>query len=523
LLGLLDPFLFGFPGIDRFWGGEVVEFAFGTFYPGGLAVLAAAFAVPACVRAWRRGEAVPAFLWAGALVGVLLALGRHTPVYPWLHEHVAGFGRSRWPSAAGYLIAVHVAALAGVGFGEVLAERARIRRASFAALAIGTLLLSAWALARGPASDAFRALQLAGAPPYQAAPYEAFRDAWLATLPVRGAQIAAAGALGLILTNAPRRFALVWIAILVLDLFVAAGRFEAPAARGFYDHASESVVAIRNELGDRRMFTPRTTDQLGNFLYGTKELTPFEWARNAMLCNANGPFGINQANGCEPLGPRRHEAFTQAFDSDETPWEIKERLFDLWDAALLVTSSVRPLEVPTLRNPDQGIELSRHEPRLGRATLLSGWKTHTDSRTLLAELLSPRHDPGRLTLLEPVPGRAPPPATAQATEPALPVHWEAVPNGFRAAWMSGPAGVLRVLQSWAPGWEATVNGERTAVHRADFLFMAVPVPRGPCEVELTYRPASLRRGVWLSLLGLVGIGGCLLIERRTNSLPSKLE
>jgi uncharacterized membrane protein YfhO len=80
--------------------------------------------------------------------------------------------------------------------------------------------------------------------------------------------------------------------------------------------------------------------------------------------------------------------------------------------------------------------------------------------------------------------------------------------------------MLRILETWAPGWEATVNGVPAPVHRADFLFLAVPVPEGPCEVDLVYRPASVRRGLWLSLAGLLAIGGCLALDRRTHSVPS---
>ena len=44
------------------------------------------------------------------------------------------------------------------------------------------------------------------------------------------------------------------------------------------------------------------------------------------------PAGIPQVLGCEPLNPRRHEAFTQAFDPPQTKHRIRERIFDLWDA-----------------------------------------------------------------------------------------------------------------------------------------------------------------------------------------------
>jgi hypothetical protein len=432
---------------------------------------------------------------------------------------VPGFDRSRWPATAGFLVAVHVAGLAGVGLGSIVTHRRRVVEASLLAVASGAGLLALWAAA-GRDDDALRALQLGGAAGFQVGPWEEHFGSWRATLPARGAQLVAAGVLGLVLTGTRIRLALVWIALLVADLSAAAGRLGPPAARGFYDGGvPDGVLAIRAEVGERRIFTPRATDQLGNFLYGARSLAPFEWARRAMLCNANVPFGVAQANGCEPLGSRRHDAFVQAFESVDTPWEIKERIFDLWDAALFVASDVRPLDVPHL-GPDAGVELSRHEPRLARAQVVSGWRTHDDPTRLLAELLSPDHDPALFVLLEAAPGGAEPPPPSPAHASARTVSWEARQNAFHAEWEEGPSGMLRVLETWAPGWEATVNREPAPVHRADFLFLAVPVPEGPCRVDLVYRPDSVRRGLWLSLAGLLIIAGCLVFDRPTHSPSS---
>jgi uncharacterized membrane protein YfhO len=46
-----------------------------------------------------------------------------------------------------------------------------------------------------------------------------------------------------------------------------------------------------------------------------------------------------------------------------------------------------------------------------------------------------------------------------------------------------------------------VNGEETAVLRANYLFRAVKVPAGESEVEFRYRPASFQAGAAISLSG----------------------
>jgi hypothetical protein len=70
----------------------------------------------------------------------------------------------------------------------------------------------------------------------------------------------------------------------------------------------------------------------------------------------------------------------------------------------------------------------------------------------------------------------------------------------------GPAGWLVLTDVWFPGWNCTVNGQPAEIHRADFLFRAVRVPAGSCEVVFTFEPESYRRGRELSLGAAVLLG-----------------
>jgi len=54
--------------------------------------------------------------------------------------------------------------------------------------------------------------------------------------------------------------------------------------------------------------------------------------------------------------------------------------------------------------------------------------------------------------------------------------------------------------------------------------MAVPVPDGPCEVVLSYQPASVRNGMVLSVAGFLGLLFCFAgpgtPRRRTSNPPN---
>lgn len=60
-----------------------------------------------------------------------------------------------------------------------------------------------------------------------------------------------------------------------------------------------------------------------------------------------------------------------------------------------------------------------------------------------------------------------------------------------------------------PGWMVTIDGQPASGYRFEGMFRAVDVPAGEHTIEWSYHPASVRNGLWisgLSILGLLAIG-----------------
>jgi hypothetical protein len=62
------------------------------------------------------------------------------------------------------------------------------------------------------------------------------------------------------------------------------------------------------------------------------------------------------------------------------------------------------------------------------------------------------------------------------------------------------AGYLVLLDTFYPGWVATLDGQPTSIYRADYLGRAIFIPAGEHLVRFEYKPQSFQWGLWLALL-----------------------
>jgi len=62
---------------------------------------------------------------------------------------------------------------------------------------------------------------------------------------------------------------------------------------------------------------------------------------------------------------------------------------------------------------------------------------------------------------------------------------------------------LVVSENFFPGWRATVDGRPGAVTRANYNLMAVPLPEGAHEIELSFADPAYAKGKWITLIALL--------------------
>lgn len=148
------------------------------------------------------------------------------------------------------------------------------------------------------------------------------------------------------------------------------------------------------------------------------------------------------------------------------------------------------------------VKIYQNEQALPRARVVGRVTAVADDAAALARLAAPDFDPAREVVIGEDELAA---AGLAAADFATDTASDAPPTVLeyraeRAAFdltLAAP-GVLVLADTWFPGWQVQVDGQPAALLRADYLFRGVALNAGQHRVVLTYRPASLRRGAWLS-------------------------
>ncbi|MFI5265592.1 MAG: YfhO family protein, partial [Candidatus Levyibacteriota bacterium] len=80
-----------------------------------------------------------------------------------------------------------------------------------------------------------------------------------------------------------------------------------------------------------------------------------------------------------------------------------------------------------------------------------------------------------------------------------------LPNTVQIRTHSDKESFLVLTDAFYPGWTAQVDGKPAPIYRTDFAFRGVAVPKGAHRIDFDYAPASFRYGIYVAIIGLVGM------------------
>jgi len=501
LPSIVFPNFVGFGG-PTYWGSMPF-----TDYPnaflGVIVVLLAALGF-----AGRGGGETAARIFAGAIAAfaLVVSLGRHTPLYGMLYDHLPLFNKFRIPVMVLILFQLGMGLAAAWGWG-VLVQPGRDKAKPdlvdrvIGGVAVALGLLGLFAL--------FGAESLRGA----------YVTSALGQQPRMGAE--AARAAFAMFTGDLGKVAFLGLGLTAVAWFARRGKLPIALASVI------TLVLLLSELWpvSRNVMQPTIGEPVArNLDAGRDEVVEFlEKAGPPGTYRAFFPeselfqdnrlagFGIGLVGG-------RHSAKTKLFqDLMETNALYQLPWLALLNARYWVFSRpVSPTDIPAdwyaLLKPaftGQGGVVYEYALAMPRATVVGAWQVVPDTgRAVLDSVTAVVRNPAGFTWLTSDPGipsgEAEPAGTATITRYRL-HEVEVEVDATRPA-------VLRLADLWYPDWKVTVDGRPAGLLRADHALRAVAVPQGRHKVVFKFVSGAFIAGLWLSIgstvvaLGLLGAG-----------------
>lgn len=521
-LSLLIPDVYGSPLRGDYWAlwrygaPNVLEFA------GYCGLPATALALLAALRKVARREAM---LWFGlGLFAFLLASG--TPLCRLFYFGVPGFAQSGSPARALVLVCFAAALLAGFGAEEIQERVERDWKSAALSLAGACGLIAAlvgilWVLAPGLAAREYTK-QVDLTPVLSAVSAPALGRGLL----MLAASVGLVTILAWLLRDNPpeQRRATIGGAL----LFTAAGTLlfsglgANPTAPDGFAYRGTELTRWLAAQPDRVSTLNRgwRLDQTSSALMPPNTSTAMGWrdtqGYDSLLLGAHRRLAdAADATGNASPQANGNMVFTRA------PLSSLHALM----AAPILVSRVALDPLPPIQPFTAGpVYVYRNPAALPEARVISYWEDCSDADAILKlkqwsadDLINSAliHD-GRASDLGAPAAGGPPGATRPVT-----IHRDRGPNRIRLRLDAGPAGLLLLAESAAPGWRAYTAGTSQPFRpaRANIAFQVAPVGPNAAEMEWRYEPSSFRAGLWLALTAmsaLTALAAARIGVRRTG-------
>lgn len=511
LITLFAPEFFGHPASGTYWGYATYweDHAYMGLFP---LVMALAAIWLYLKRRWRSGEPVTLSLrltpfFAGfALLSLVLAMGRNTPVYLWLFDTIPGFAYFQAPARLLIWYTAAVAVLAGIGtqhFRLTFAGRFGWRLLLAACLGITVLGLIGRPFLASSRSQTFGvALITLGI-------WLGLTAVLILTTPHKTTAIQPA--------PLPDRYTAFWrgavLAGISLNLFWAAWDLLPMLPPAIFTQQTESAALLRQQPGDYRYLVRERFDYRIKFdqyfrfdRFGPPDPVYWHNFRETLAPNMGVYAGLPAANNDDPLVVDRWRRLLNLVEKTDS-----DRLAGLMHVGYLLDRP-GPTGRPVLYRADH-FAIQRVADPLPRAYFVAGAYGAASSAEAIARLTAPDFD-SRAELV--IMGGAGGSSTGEGAFAPAAIE-TAEPQRVRLTVEAPAAGFVVLTDTFYPGWQATVDGRPVPIRAANLAFRAISVPAGPHTITFVYRPLSFRLGLIISAatLGAVVVASLLFLIRST--------
>lgn len=532
LLSAVFPFMGGFPGFpDRFWQQGLFEFWVGTFYMGAMIVIVVPCALACLTR--RQPGLLPGrkpWIILGCIlvvIGIILAMGENTPIYPWLHEHMPLMNRFRFPSKLLVISIIGLLMLGAAGVDALIAMRACAEKdraetpdkskAAFGAangntLNIILIVQAAIVFVCGIFAVVFW-LNPALPPQLTGMPGAKISQVALARAGVYGMitwgflLASYLWVVAVVKTRlSMRTLAVAGLAVVFLNLFFVSRQIH-PAGPASVMSGKAPEIAKSAASTDYRVFSMYSGVQ--QFLYADPRPEMYEWALQAGSGGMWLPFEISQFYQAATKFLKYKNIERLIYSQNR---QVSENTLDMFGIRWIVHGPQWP-EI-LWGNAPREIRVNERPNATPRFKVFNTWTAVETDTAVMEAMVQGRFSPSQL-LVEPVAlyrGRNKT-STISNSDGTFAGGRVAVEkkhvNGVTLQTSTAGRTILYFGDTWYPGWSAKIDGVEVPINRVNYMFMGVELPSGTHVVEFDYYPTHFTLCVIISIMMIVSII-CLL-------------
>ena len=236
-------------------------------------------------------------------------------------------------------------------------------------------------------------------------------------------------------------------------------------------------------------------------------------------------YGIQSEGGYLSLFPGRYEEFWGLIDKkiEGISYKVTDynsKLLDLLNVKYFIGAATDEAEqkfndskFELVYNEGKEMRIYKNKNYLERAFFISDYKVLKDKREILKALADNNFKPDKTVILE--------------EEPKVNIDYEALSNNLGQVNILDYAansllidvdapqdGFLVLGDSYYPGWQVYVDGQRAKIYRADYVLRALALVKGSHRVRFVYEPRSFSLGITITSLALISTLAGICIARR---------
>jgi hypothetical protein len=441
-------------------------------------------------------------LVAIVLISFILALGKNTPIFPWLYHHVPTFSLFQAPTRFSIWAVFSFVLLAGLGLEIWHRPEARAlywtRLATAGAFAISLGAGLTWLLLGDVSPTFIRASAITGL-------LGVVIGILTLTAPVSRLSDDARW-----ITGGQKIWVFSVVLFVMLDLLIAGWGLIPGIEQEFYTNSAPNVEEVRSQLQGRRLYLVSQDEynlKFDRFMRFDTFDSGEKWnnLRAAMVPNLFIFDGIPSVNNFDPLVPNRYARWLQNLELLMSHDE-NNKVMDLLN--LMGVGLVEVMD----QNAAYGVSFN---PLSGgtRVRWVPCAEYARTSEESWDRVVGSQHDFESVVVIEGESSLSNTECTIYLGTGQI-FYISDTTNRLKLRVHADAPGWLVLSDVWYPGWLAYVDGVLVSIYRANYLFRAVQLSAGNHDIEFVYRPISFWLGLSISLVTWIFLITLWLVYRR---------